>query len=104
MKKTLAILASAILAIFMMVSCNSKPEGLIGDWKYVDGNYTYHFKADSTGSYDPFWSSFTYSDNGKELKIFVDGKDNPWTIKYRIEDDKFIVTDDFGEDVVYIRQ
>ncbi len=78
MKKTLAILASAMLAIFMLTSCNNGPKALTdGQWDYNflgEVTSSYQFNTDGTGRFissmgDDFSFDFTYTIEGDSIAI-----------------------------------
>ena len=111
MKKTLLILGLvlvAILCIAVLTGCEKKSEasGIVGEWEYVNGGYTYKFNADKTGSYSAgsLEMEFTYEDDGSKVSILY--KDNTMATdhEYKIEGDKLIIKDDIGSDVEYVKK
>ena len=107
MKKTiltLAIILFLAVAVVILTGCGSKSKGLVGQWGY--SSYVYTFNEDKTGSYDAFGTvmNFTYEDKGDTVSILYEGNTSPLELKYRIEKDKLIITDSFGEDVEYTKK
>ena len=47
---------------------------------------------------------FTYEDDGKKVKILYNGNTIPGTYEYRIDGNKLIIKDSFGNDLEYTRK
>lgn len=107
---TCACVVFVAIAALMLTGCGKdKKYTLVGSWEHeasLNTKYTYTFNEDKTGSYS--YSSaemkFTYEDNGDSFKILYDGNTLASTYEYRIEGDKLIVKDSFGNDVEYVRK
>ena len=87
---------------------NGKKEStgnLVGQWSYYT-SYTYTFNADGTGTYDAMGTimNFTYKDDGKQLSILYTGNTSPTVLDYKIDGNRLIITDSFGEDIVYVKK
>lgn len=95
------------VAILALTGCGNKDEGIVGSWSYsIYGSteYVYTFNADKTGNYDAGGSvkNFTYEDKGYKVLIMYDGATMASEFEYRIEENKLIIKDSFGNDVEYV--
>ena len=107
MKKTvlaIGIILVLVASVFILTGCEKKAEGLVGKWGY--SSFVYTFNEDGTGNYDAAGTimNFTYEDKGSSVSILYSGNTSPLELNYRIEGNKLIVTDSFGEDVEYIKK
>ena len=94
-----------IVGLFTLTGCGeSKTEGVIGKWEY--SSYVYTFNEDKTGTYDALGTTmnFTYEDDGSKLSILYTGNTSPLELNYRLDGNKLIITDSFGEEVEYIKK
>lgn len=108
-KKLLSVLVIAIMAIaaLTLTGCENKKNSapsLIGSWDH--SGYVYKFNEDKTGSYSAYSTEmkFTYEDKGDKVVISYEGTTSPNEFGYRIEGNKLIIKDSFGEDVVYTKK
>lgn len=111
MKKTLLFLGLVlivVLCIAVLVGCDKKEEakGIIGEWEYVTGGYTYKFNEDKTGSYTAGSTvmEFTYEDDGSKVSILYTGNTMASDYEYKIEGNKLIIKDSIGNDVEYVKK
>ena len=79
---------------------------LIGSWEYENGNYTYTFNEDGTGTYELYSGTmeFTYEVNGDEVSILYTDSTSPLTLTFSVDGDTLNMIDSFGEDTIYIRK
>ncbi len=99
-----------MFSILLLSGCGKNEDSrkqsnkIIGSWKH--SGYVYTFNEDKTGSYTAYGSEmkFTYEDDGKKVKILYNGNTIPGTYEYRIEGDKLIIKDSFGNDLEYIKK
>lgn len=117
MRKLVAILVG-IMMVVSLVACGGKKSGndksgeqaevvsLVGSWAYEENSaYVYTFNDDGTGSYlFNFEMPFTYEEDGLTISILFEGNSEPMELGYKIVGDRFIITDSFGSEVVYIRK
>lgn len=116
-KKIVSVLCIVVIAIatLTLTGCGKKEEKsedkatLVGTWEYTRGNgstYAYIFKDDNTGAYSVYGSEmpFTYEDDGEKVTILYNGNTISNTFEYRIEGDKLIIKDSFGDDVEYTKK
>ena len=102
--KILIIVASLIVfSMLLITGCVTKLNPIVGTWDY-DG-FVYTFNKDKTGTYDLMGQviNFTYEAKDDVLQITRTDETEPYEMQYRIEDNKLIVKDSFGEDVTYIK-
>ena len=102
------------LSVLTLTGCGnnekkSEETTIVGSWEYTgvsSSSYVYTFNEDKTGAYTVYGSEmpFTYEDNGKEITILYNGNTISNTFEYRIEGDKLIIKDSFGDDVEYKRK
>ena len=108
MKKTMLTIGFILIlatCVLLLTGCGeSKDKGIIGKWEY--SSYVYTFNEDKTGTYDALGTlmNFTYEDNGSKISILYTGNTSPLELDYRIEDNKLIITDSFGEEIEYIKR
>ena len=104
MKKKFIFGLVLIIGILTLAGCNKQSKSIVGSWKH--DNYTYTFKEDNTGNYDIGGKKmkFTYQDDGKKVSILYTGNTTGSTYEYRIEGNKLIIKDSFGNDVEYIKK
>ena len=107
MKKSLAfisLMSVVIVSLFTLTGCGKKEKTLVGSW--VHSSYVYTFNSDKTGTYDALGTKmeFTYEDDGSKVSILYKGNTNASTYEYKIEDNKLIIKDSFGNDVEYTRK
>lgn len=102
-KRVLLVLV-IMIGITSLAGCGKDKITIVGSWDHEGWVYT--FKDDNTGSYSLSGSSmeFTYEDKGTELSILFKGNTAPLVLPYKIEDKKLIITDSFGEEVIYTRK
>ena len=105
----IGIIAAVIVVVGIIVAVvlinNNKKDPLIGSW--ANGSYIYAFNEDGTCSYA--YSNLgamecTYETNGENISILYTDSTTPFESTYRIEDNKLIVVDSFGNDTVYTRK
>ena len=106
MKKTIVIVGIVLvlaLAAVILTGCGTK--GIVGKWAY-SSSFVYTFNADKTGNYDALGTikEFTYEDDGTTLSILFEGNTEPMELQYRIDGDKLIITDSFGEEIEYVKK
>ena len=113
-KRTVSIFVALMLVIsVLMITGCSKDKGdkeskksIIGSWKNDTGyGFIYTFDSDNTGSYTAFGNkmNFTYEDDGTKVTILYRGNTTPSTYEYRIDGNKLIIKDSFGEDMEYVK-
>ena len=113
-KKVISILCIVMIAFvtLALTGCGKKDKKsdkatLVGTWEYKSGSsYAYNFKDDKTGSYSVYGTEmpFTYEDDGQKVTILYEGNTVSSTFEYKIEGDKLIIKDSFGNDVEYIKK
>ena len=107
MKKTILSLFLIMLTA-LVTGCNNKAKGLVGKWKAegVAVDYYYVFNDDKTCAYETIGASIkcTYKDEGNKVEIIYVGNTDANTYEYKIEDNKLIIKDSLGNDVIYVRQ
>lgn len=115
-KKVISALCIIMIAVatLTLAGCGKKDEKsekvtLVGTWEYTRGSgssYAYIFKEDKTGAYSVYGSEmpFTYEDDGEKVTILYDGNTISNTFEYRIEGNKLIIKDSFGNDVEYTKK
>ena len=97
---TIAIILILATCIVALTGCGEKKvEGIVGKWEY--SSFVYTFNEDKTGTYDVSGNimDFTYEDDGSKISILYTGNTSPLELNYRIEGNKLIVKDRFGEEV-----
>ena len=107
MKKTLLTIGIVLvltLSVLILTGCGSEAKGVVGKWAY--SSFVYTFNDDKTGTYDAAGTlmKFTYEDDGTKLSILYEGNTAPLELKYRLEENKLIITDSFGSDVEYTKK
>ena len=103
MKKIIII----VIALIMLCGCGKKNDPtIIGKWTYEDGNYTYTFNEDKTGSYTfgDITMNFTYSIEGDKISILYPESTEPFETTFTIDGNKLNIVDSFGNDTIYIRR
>lgn len=107
-KVVLSILLAIVMVagIFTLAGCGKNSDKsdkapIIGSWDH--SGYVYTFNEDKTGSYEVFGNTmnFTYEDDGSKVSILYKGNTVPGTYEYKIDGDKLIIKDSFGDDVIY---
>ncbi len=105
----IAVVAIAAVAVTLFfILSNRNP--LIGRW-INDQSVYYEFANDEKGSYGidgiGAMSDFKYTKTEDKIEIFYTDNEVesqiPMSFKYRLEDDKMILTNYYGEDVVYAK-
>ena len=94
-----------VCAALFLTACNRKDSNsIVGSWEY--SGYVYTFNADKTGDYSVGGTKmeFTYEDDGKKVSILYTGNTMAGEYEYRIEDNKLIIKDSFGNDVTYTKK
>jgi len=108
MKKTILTIAIILIlstCVVTLTGCGEKKvEGIVGKWAY--SSFVYTFNEDKTGTYDVSGNvmDFTYEDDGSKISILFTGNTSPLELNYRLEDNKLIITDSFGEEVEYTKK
>lgn len=99
------IIGSLLLIISVMVITGcGRANSLIGSWEH--SGYVYTFNKNKTGSYG-YGSSkrdFEYEDRGTLVVIKYKGDTVSNEYEYRIDDNKLIIKDSYGQDVTYIKK
>ena len=95
-------LTFVLVGMLLITAACGKKEGLVGQWVYETGGYTYTFNEDGTGDYNG--SKFTYTTEGDKLSILYEGNTAPMETTYTIVGDKLNVRDSLGNDTFYIRK
>ena len=99
-----------LLGFIILTGCGKKDTKkeekptIIGSWAH--GSYVYTFNKDKTGNYEAYGNKmeFTYTDDGKKVKILYTGNTMASEYAYRIEGKKLIIKDSFDNDVEYIKK
>ena len=108
MKKIILSIVLAVVfiaSILVLTGCGKAKDSdkapIIGSWEH--SGYVYTFNEDKTGNYEAFGSkmNFTYEDDGSKVTILYKGNTVPGTYEYKIDGEKLIIKDSFGDDVVY---
>jgi hypothetical protein len=117
----IAVAVVALVVVLIVVLGGKKAAvGIVGKWAYAEGpNYIYNFREGGTGSYgycsddysaqecEDYASNFTYklveNEGKKQIEFLYEGNTSPMTLDYKLEGDKLIITDSFGEEVPYNR-
>jgi len=113
MKKALLSAGLALILMFsvlLLSGCGKNEDSkkqsntIIGSWEH--SGYVYKFNEDKTGSYTAYGSEmkFTYEDDGKQVKVLYNGNTIPGTYEYRIDGNKLIIKDSFGNDLEYVKK
>lgn len=110
MKTTKRIVTVVLIALMAFVTLTltgcgkEKKAGLVGSWDY--SGFVYKFNEDKTGSYSVYSTEmpFTYEDKGDKVSIKYENATVASEFEYRIEDNKLIIKDSFGKDVVYTKK
>ncbi|MBQ4527630.1 MAG: hypothetical protein II998_06130 [Clostridia bacterium] len=112
--KLTGLILCLTLAMFAFAACSNdskkadgsseKKNPIVGTWGFeTNSEWEYKFNADGTGSYtfggEPM--TFTYEDDGKEIRLKYDHADNVNVYKYTIDGDTLNIEDDFGEVTVF---
>ena len=114
-RRVVSVLCIVMIAIvtLALTGCGKKDgksdkATLVGSWEYNRGSstYAYNFKDDKTGSYSVYGTEmpFTYEDDGQKVTILYEGNTVSSTFEYKIEGNKLIIKDSFGNDVEYIKK
>lgn len=107
------VLLVAVATIVLTGCGNSskkeKESTIIGSWEYASSPssaYRYTFNSDKTGSYSVYGTekNFTYEDDGKKVSIMYEKNTVPSEYEYKLDGDKLIIKDSFGNDVEYKRK
>ena len=122
MKKTtkaLLIFMLLLSTVMVLAGCGNKNEdtkkednksqttnSIVGAWKSVQADYTYHFNEDGTGDYSFSTTKmeFTYKTEGNKIAITYKGNTVPFETEYSIDGDTLNVIDSFGKDTLYKKQ
>lgn len=100
MKKSL-LACLLVLACVVVVGCGKK-DPIVGKWAYGSGeSFMYTFNSDGTCHYTANNKDCTYKVDGDKLSITYEGSTAPFETTFKIEDNKLIIKDSFGSDVVY---
>ena len=100
MKKSL-LACLLVLACVVVVGCGKK-DPIVGKWAYGSGeSFMYTFNSDGTCHYTANNKDCTYKVDGEKLSITYEGSTAPFETTFKIEDNKLIIKDSFGSDVVY---
>ena len=106
MKKSVVLfsLMAIVVSLFVLTGCGKKEKTLVGSWDH--SGFVYTFNSDKTGTYDALGTKmkFTYEDDGSKVSILYTGNTNASSYEYKIEDNKLIIKDSFGNDVEYTRK
>ena len=98
MKKGLLL---CLVALFVVVGC-SKKDPIVGKWAYGSSDlFMYTFNSDGTCHYTTNDKDCTYKVDGDKLSITYEGDTSSFDTTFRIEDNKLIIIDSLGEEVVY---
>ena len=115
MKKSIALICALVLLAGCLTACGNSENGgsnagadsIIGTWEYVDGGFTYEFKADGTGVYgfgNLGGMNFTYATQDGILSIQYEGNAEPTDLEYILDGDTLNIKDSFGSDTIYKRK
>ena len=99
MKKEL-LFGLLLFLCFTLVGCKKK-ESIIGKWVYSTA-FEYVFNEDKTCSY--VGKKCTYAIDNDKLFILYEGNTDPFETTFKIENNKLIIKDSLGSDVVYERK
>lgn len=107
MKKMLSLVSLLLVVVsftLVLTGCGKNAKTLVGSWAH--SSYVYTFNKDKTGTYDALGTKmeFTYEDDGSKVSILYKGNTNASSYEYKIEDNKLIIKDSFGNDVEYTRK
>ena len=107
--KSLLVFTIIIVSVFTLAGCGKTKDdktSIIGSWEYKSGGYVYKFNKDETGSYTAgnVVMKFTYKDDGKKVSILYSGNTTSSDYEYKIEGNKLIIKDSFGNDVEYVKK
>ena len=93
-----------VVSIITLTACKDK-NTIVGSWEHT-GGYVYTFNDDMTGSYTAGGNKmeFTYKDDGEKVSILYTDNTAASDYAYRIEGNKLIIKDSFGNDVEYIKK
>ena len=115
-RKILAIVCVMLIVFITLIltGCgnnNKKDDNktIVGTWEYAGSPstaYTYTFNSDKTGSYAVYGTeiNFTYEDDGQKVSIKYEKNTVPSDYQYKLDGDKLIIKDSFGNDVEYKRK
>ena len=100
MKKSLLAILLVVLCV-TVVGCGKK-DPIVGKWAYGSGeSFMYTFNSDGTCHYTANNKDCTYKVDGDKLSITYNGDTSSFDTTFKIEDNKLIIKDSFGSDVVY---
>ena len=100
MKKSLFIFVAVFLCL-VVVGCGKK-DPIVGKWAYGSGDsFVYTFNEDKTCYYSGNAKNCTYTIDGDKISILYEGQTASFDTTFRIEDDKLIIVDSLGNDVIY---
>ena len=99
-------LFSIIIMIFLIMGCSKKSEGIIGKWISDDKREIYEFNDDDTCLYKDNDRKITcsYQDDQTRITIIEDGVFEANVYEYEIVNDKLIMIDSFGKEIVFKRK
>ena len=102
--KKFLLLFVLIASVFVLTACK-KEDSIVGSWEHT-GGYVYTFNDDMTGSYTAGGTKmeFTYKDDGEKVSILYKDNTAASDYAYKIEGNKLIIKDSFGNDVEYIKK
>ncbi len=102
--KSIFVVSVVLCLVVVLSGCGKSSKGIVGSWAH--DSYVYTFNSDKTGNYDISGSKmeFTYEDDGKKVSILFKGNTVASDFEYRIDGNKLIIKDSFGNDVEYIKK
>ncbi len=101
------------MIIFTLTACGKVDYSkFIGTWEYTDEGYgaTYIFNEDKTGTYtltageESDVLNFTYKIDSKIIYITYENDTDVFENKYKLENEKLIIEDSFGEKMEFIKK
>ena len=106
MKKGLLFTFLLLVCVSTLVGCEKKEKKeknpIVGKWAYGSGeSFMYTFNSDGTCHYTANNKDCTYKVDGDKLSITYNGETASFDTTFKIEDNKLIIKDSFGSDVVY---
>lgn len=98
-------IALAIVMALLLTVTTGCGRTLIGKWKAVNisPQIIYVFNEDETCSYEAFGIKVncTYKNEDNKITVLFEGKEEPKTYEYRIEENTLIIKEDSGIEVRY---
>ena len=95
-----------IISCILLVGCDKqeKESKFVGTWKHEDQEYT--FNKDNTCLYKSktIQTKCTYEINGYQLSVFYKAKIERLDTRYRFENNKLIIKNNFEEDVEFTKK